>query len=60
MTVRSKTKVQNKHYRIQHAAQEKFAPSTHFMNDVMEFSVFNTCFESSASIAQKGNIFGTK
>ena len=40
-------KVQNKHNLIQHAAQEKVAMSTHSMNDVIAFYVFNTRFESS-------------
>jgi len=53
-------KVQNKHNLIQHAAQEKVAMSTHSMNDVIAFYVFNTCLESSASITQKGNVFCTK
>lgn len=54
-----KIKVQNKHV-IQHAAQEKVATSTHSMDDVIAFYVFNTCLESSASTTQKGNMFGTK
>ena len=34
--------------------------STHSIDDVMAFYVFNTCFKSSTSIAQEGNIFCTK
>ena len=66
ITVRSMTvapgeiKVQNKHHVIQHTAQENVATSTHSMNDVMAFYVFNTRFESSASIAPKDNIFCTQ
>jgi len=66
ITVRSMTaapgeiKVQNKHDLIQQAAQEKVAMSTHFMNNVIAFYVFNTRLESSASITQKDNIFCTK
>jgi len=45
----------------QHAAQEKVATSTHSMNDVIAFYVFNTTrFKSSTSITQKGDIFFTK
>ena len=50
----------NKHDVIHHASQEKVATSTHSMNDVIPFYVFNTRFKSSASITQKGNIFSTK
>ena len=50
----------NKHDVIQHASQEKVATSTHSMNYVIPFYVFNTRFKSSASITQKGNIFSTK
>ena len=53
-------KVQKKHDLIQHNAQENIATSTHSMNDVMAFYVFNTRFKSSASITQKGNIFCSK
>ena len=66
ITVRSMTvtpgeiKVQNWHDLIQHAAQGKAVTSTHSMNDVMAFYVFNTTFESSASITQKGNISCSK
>ena len=38
----------------------KVATLTHSMDDLMAFYVFNTRFESSASITQKGNIFRTK
>ena len=55
-----KIKVQNKHDLNQQASQEKVATSTHSLNDVMDIYVFNTRFESSVSITQKGNIFCTK
>ena len=51
-----KRNVQNKPDLIQYVAQEKIATSTHCMNDVIAFYVFNTRFESSASITRKGNI----
>ena len=38
----------------------KVATSRHSMDDVMAFYVFNTRFESSASITQKGNVVCTK
>ena len=56
VTVRSMTfthgdmKVKDKHDVIQPAAQEKVTTSTHSMNDVITFYVFNTRFKSSASI----------
>ena len=53
-------KVQNKHDIIQHAVQEKVATSTHSMNDIMAFNVFNTRFKSCASIIQNDKIFFTK
>lgn len=37
-------KVKNKHNLIQLTAQEKVATSTHSMNDIMAFYVFNTHF----------------
>ena len=55
-----KIKVQNKHDLNQQAAQEKVAMSTNSLNDVMDFYAFNTRFESSVSITQKGNIFCIK
>jgi len=53
-------KVQNKHDFVQHSAREKVATSTHSMNEVIDFYVSNTRFESSASITQTDNIFCTK
>ena len=66
ITVRSTTvtpgkiKGQNKHDLIQHAAQENVTTSTHSVNDIIAFYVFNTRFESSASTTQKGSVFCTK
>lgn len=51
-----KRNVQNKPDLIQYVAQEKIASSTHSMNDVIAFYVFNTRFESSVLTTQKGNI----
>ena len=55
-----KIKVPKKDDLNQQAAQEKVATSTNSLNDVMDFCVFNTRFESSVSITQKGNIFCIK
>ena len=54
------TKVENKHDLIEHAAQEKVATSTHSMNDVIAFYIFNPRFESRASTTQKDSLFCTK
>ena len=53
-------KLENKLDVIQHAPKEKTARSTDSMNDVIAFYTFNTRFESSASITQKGNAFCSK
>ena len=53
-------KVENKLDVIQHASQEKAAAATHSLNDVVAFYSFNTRFESSAIITQKGNEFCSK
>ena len=53
-------KLVNKLDVIRHAPKEKTARSTNSMNDVICFYTFNTSFESSASITQKGNSFCTK
>ena len=45
---------------IRHSPQEKTARSTDSINDVICFYTFNTSFESSASITQKGNAFCSK
>ena len=52
--------LENKLDVIQYAAQEKAAASTKSMNGVIAFYTFNTGFESSASITQKGNAFCSK
>ena len=52
--------LENKLDVIQHAPQEKTARSTHSMNEIITFYKFNTPFESSSSITQKGNTFSTK
>jgi len=55
-----KIKVQNKYDLTQHAAQEKVSASTHAMNEVIAFHVFNAPLESNSSITQKCNIFCNK
>ena len=52
--------LENKLDVIQIAAQEKAAASTKSINGVIDFYTFNTSFESSASITQKGNAFCSK
>ena len=52
--------LENKLDAIQYAAQEKAAASTKSINGVIDFYTFNTSFESSASITQKGNAFCSK
>ena len=53
-------KLVNKLDVIRHPPQEKTARSTDSTNDVIAFDSFNTRFESSASITQKGNAFFSK
>ena len=53
-------KLENKLNVIRLAPQEKTARSTNSMNDVIAFYAFNTRFESSALITQKGNAFCSK
>ena len=53
-------KLVNKLDVIRLALQEETARSTNSMNDVIAFYTFNTRFESSASITQKGNAFCSK